>query len=159
MRCRLAEASWAKEIDVLNSYLTKVEPMNRRMFLVLGSAFAAILAVALTVSTVPSVTAEPAKPDVNLDELMKKGDLPENVLEYMALRNGSLQGAYFILAARALGLDCGPMSGFNNARVDAAFFAGTTVKSNFLCNVGYGDAGKLYPRSPRLSFEEACKVV
>jgi 3-hydroxypropanoate dehydrogenase len=86
-------------------------------------------------------------------------DLPDNVLEYIALRNGSLQGAYFMLAARALGLDCGPMSGFDNAKVDAAFFAGTTVKSNFLCNLGYGDASKLYPRSPRLTFEEACKVV
>jgi 3-hydroxypropanoate dehydrogenase len=86
-------------------------------------------------------------------------DLPENVLEYIALRNSSLQGAYFIIAARALGLDCGPMSGFNNAKVDETFFAGTTVKSNFLCNLGYGDASKLYPRSPRLSFGEACKIV
>ena len=86
-------------------------------------------------------------------------NLPENVLEYIALRNGSLQGAYFMLAARALGLDCGPMSGFDNAKVDAAFFAGTTIKSNFLCNLGHGDASKLYPRSPRLTFEEACKVV
>jgi 3-hydroxypropanoate dehydrogenase len=86
-------------------------------------------------------------------------DLPENVLEYTALRNGSLQGAYFILAARALGLDCGPMSGFENAKVDEAFFAGTTIKSNFLCNLGYGDASKLHPRSPRLAFEEACNVV
>ena len=86
-------------------------------------------------------------------------DLPENVLEYIALRNSSLQGAYFMLAARALGLDCGPMSGFDNAKVDEAFFAGTTVKSNFLCNLAYGDASKLYPRSPRLSFEEACKLV
>ena len=85
-------------------------------------------------------------------------DLPENVLEYTALRNASLQGAYFMLAARALGLDCGPMSGFDNAKVDAAFFAGTTVKSNFLCNLGYGDVSKLYPRSPRLDFDEACKV-
>ena len=85
-------------------------------------------------------------------------DLPAEVLEYIALRNSSLQGAYFLLAARALGLDCGPMSGFNNALVDAAFFAGTTVKSNFLCNLGHGDASKLFPRSPRLSFEEACQM-
>jgi 3-hydroxypropanoate dehydrogenase len=85
-------------------------------------------------------------------------DLPENVLEYIALRNSSLQGAYFMLAARSLGLDCGPMSGFNNAKADAAFFAGTTVKSNFLCNLGHGDASKLYPRSPRLSFEEVCRI-
>lgn len=85
-------------------------------------------------------------------------DLPDNVNEYTALRNGSLQGAYFMLAARALGLDCGPMSGFNNAKIDAAFFAGTTIKSNFLCNLGYGDASKLYPRSPRLTFDEACRI-
>jgi 3-hydroxypropanoate dehydrogenase len=85
-------------------------------------------------------------------------DLPENVLEYIALRNSALQGAYFILAARALGLDCGPMSGFNNAKVDEAFFAGTTIKSNFLINLAYGDASKLHPRNPRLSFEEACSI-
>jgi 3-hydroxypropanoate dehydrogenase len=84
-------------------------------------------------------------------------DLPGNVLEVIALRNSSLQGAYFMLAARALGLDCGPMSGFDNAKVDAVFFAGTTVKSNFLCNLGHGDPGKLFPRSPRLSFDEACR--
>ncbi len=86
-------------------------------------------------------------------------DLPENVLETIALRNSSLQGAYFMLAARALGLDCGPMSGFDNKKADAVFFAGTTVKSNFLCNLGHGDASKLQPRSPRLRFEEACKVL
>jgi 3-hydroxypropanoate dehydrogenase len=85
--------------------------------------------------------------------------LPEQVLEYIALRNSSLQGAYFILAARSLGLDCGPMSGFNNAKVDAEFFAGTTIKSNFLCALGYGDASQLHPRSPRLTFEEACQVI
>ena len=85
-------------------------------------------------------------------------DLPANVLEYVALRNSSLQGAYFMLAARSLGLDCGPMSGFNNQKVDAALFAGTTIKSNFLCNLGYGDAAKLYPRNPRLTFEEACSI-
>jgi 3-hydroxypropanoate dehydrogenase len=86
-------------------------------------------------------------------------DLPMSVLEAIALRNSSLQGAYFMIAARSLGLDCGPMSGFDNAKVDEAFFAGTTVKSNFLCNLGYGDASKLHPRSPRLTFEQACKVV
>ena len=86
-------------------------------------------------------------------------DLPEGVLEYIALRNSSLQGAYFMLAARSMGLDCGPMSGFDNAKVDAEFFAGTTLKSNFLCALGYGDASKLRPRSPRLAFEEACQVV
>jgi 3-hydroxypropanoate dehydrogenase len=76
-----------------------------------------------------------------------------------AMRNGTLQGGYFILAARAMGLDCGPMSGFDNAKVDAEFFAGESVKSNFLCNLGYGDASKLFPRNPRLEFEEACKLL
>ncbi len=75
--------------------------------------------------------------------------LPAPVLETIALRNGSLQGAYFMLAARSLGLDCGPMSGFDNAKVDAEFFAGTAIKSNFLCNLGCGDPAGLYPpRSP-----------
>lgn len=83
---------------------------------------------------------------------------PEDSLRTTALRNGSLQGAYLIIAARALGLDCGPMSGFDNAKVDAEFFAGTTVRSNFLCNLGYGDPSKLRPRAPRLSFDEACTI-
>jgi Nitroreductase len=76
-----------------------------------------------------------------------------------AYRSGTLQGAYFIIAARALGLDCGPMSGFSNGGVDAEFFAGTGVKSNFLCNIGYGDPTKLHPRAPRLSFDETCTIV
>ncbi len=81
------------------------------------------------------------------------------VTQVHAFRNGSLQGAYFIIAARALGLDCGPMSGFDNAGVDREFFPGGAVKSNFLCNVGYGDAAGLFPRSPRLDFDEACKIL
>lgn len=83
----------------------------------------------------------------------------EKLVESTAFRNSSLQGAYFMIAARALGLDCGPMSGFDNAKIDATFFAGTKVKSNFICNLGYGDASKLYPRSPRLSFEAANQIV
>src|ERR1039457_7080576 len=100
-------------------------------------------------------------------------DMPEGALEVQALRNGSLQGAYFMLAARSLGLDCGPMSGFDNANVDEEFLsvpaawanagdrfiAAGVVKSNFLCNLGYGDAGKLYPRGPRLEFDEACQLL
>lgn len=83
----------------------------------------------------------------------------EAAINETAFRNGTLGGAYFILAARAVGLDCGPMSGFNNAKVDEAFFAGTQWKSNFLINLGYGDASKLHPRNPRLTFEEACKIL
>jgi 3-hydroxypropanoate dehydrogenase len=75
------------------------------------------------------------------------------------MRNATLQGAYLILAARALGLDAGPMSGFSNEKVDAAFFAGTSIKSNFLCALGVGTNEALFPRSPRLAFEEACRVV
>ncbi len=81
------------------------------------------------------------------------------VAETTAFRNGSLQGAYLIIAARALGLDCGPMSGFDNARVDAEFFPDGRFKSNFLCNLGVGDASKLHARSPRLSFEQACSLL
>lgn len=83
---------------------------------------------------------------------------PEKI-QATAVRNGNLQGAYFILAARAMGLDCGPMSGFNNAMVDEAFFTGTTWKSNFLINLGYGDDSRLFPRSPRLEFNEACRIL
>ena len=80
------------------------------------------------------------------------------MIEATAFRNSSLQGAYMMLAARALGLDCGPMSGFDSAKVDAAFWAGTAVRSNFICTLGHGDASKLMPRSPRLAFAEACTL-
>jgi 3-hydroxypropanoate dehydrogenase len=82
----------------------------------------------------------------------------EAVNQVVCLRNGSLQGAYFIIAARALGLDTGPMSGFDNAKVDAAFFPDGRWKSNFLCNLGKGDPSKIFARSPRLTFEEACRL-
>ncbi|HVK62667.1 MAG TPA: malonic semialdehyde reductase, partial [Bdellovibrionales bacterium] len=80
------------------------------------------------------------------------------LIKETAFRNGTLQGAYFMIAARALGLDCGPMSGFKNAMVDETFLSGTTWKSNFICNIGYGDASKLFPRAPRPLFEEACRI-
>ncbi len=85
--------------------------------------------------------------------------LPPDKKEITALRSGTLQGGYFILAARAAGLDCGPMSGFDNAKVDAEFFAGTTIRSNFLCNLGYGDPASVRPRSPRLDCDEACTIL
>src|SRR5882724_8651405 len=75
---------------------------------------------------------------------------------FMAMRSAGLQGGYFIVAARALGLDCGPMSGFDRDGVDKEFFAGTAIKSYFLCNLGYGDHGSVRPRAARLSFDEAC---
>ena len=79
-------------------------------------------------------------------------------LAWVANRNSSLQTAYLILAARALGLDCGPMTGFDNAKVDAAFFAGTPIRSSILVNLGHGDPASIFPRSPRLSFDEACQI-
>ena len=79
-------------------------------------------------------------------------------IEATAFRNSSLQGGYLMMAARALGLDCGPMSGFDAAAMDAAFWAGTTVRTNFVCALGYGDASRLFARGPRLSFDEACTL-
>ena len=83
----------------------------------------------------------------------------ENLIQETAFRNSSLQGAYLILAARAYGLDCGPMSGFDAKLLDQTFFEHTHVRSNFLCNLGYGDPEGLHPRLPRLSFEEACTLL
>ena len=83
----------------------------------------------------------------------------QSLAEETAFRNSSLQGGYFILAARAVGLDCGPMSGFDKAKVNAEFFPDGKWKANFLCNLGYGDRSKLFPRNPRLEFEEACRVL
>lgn len=82
----------------------------------------------------------------------------DQLIQDTAFRNSSLQGGYFILAARSLGLDCGPMSGFDAQKVNEEFFAGTTIKANFLCNLGYGDAEGLHPRSPRPTFNEFCKI-
>ncbi|WP_313252866.1 malonic semialdehyde reductase [Stenotrophomonas sp.] len=85
-------------------------------------------------------------------------DGPREGRHEAAFRNGTLQGAYLILAARTLGLDAGPMSGFDPAKVDEAFFAGTAIKSNFLVNLGYGDPSGVFPRLPRLSFDEAARI-
>jgi 3-hydroxypropanoate dehydrogenase len=81
------------------------------------------------------------------------------MIESSAMRNSSLQGAYLMLAARALGLDCGPMSGFDAAKIDAAFWSGTAVRTNFVCTLGRGDPAKVLPRLPRLAFEEACSLL
>jgi nitroreductase len=80
------------------------------------------------------------------------------LIDATAFRNSSLQGAYLMLAARSLGLDCGPMSGFDPAKVNNVFFAGSTIKVNFVCALGYGDTAKLRPRGPRLAFDEACRI-
>ncbi len=90
------------------------------------------------------------------EQVLKKD--PERT-RFMAMRSAALQGGYFIVAARALGLDCGPMSGFDRDGVDKEFFAGTGIKSYFLCNLGYGDGEGLKPRAARLSFDEACRIL
>lgn len=100
----------------------------------------------------------------HMDRLFPHGDMKTmfekstEMAEQASFRNGSLMGAYAIMAARSLGLDCGPMSGFDPAEVDAAFFAGTTVKSNFLCNVGYGDPASTKPRGPKFAFDEIARI-
>lgn len=81
------------------------------------------------------------------------------LIDATAMRNSSLQGGYFIMAARAIGLDCAPMSGFDADKMNEAFFAGTSIKANFVCSIGYGDSSKVYARGPRLSFEEACRII
>ncbi len=96
----------------------------------------------------------PARPEMGAG----MAAMPEAARDRFLMQNGSLQGAYVILAARALGLDCGPMGGFDNAKVDAAFFADGRWRSNFLLNLGYGDASKVWPRNPRLDFDAACRI-
>lgn len=83
----------------------------------------------------------------------------QDLIDSTAFRNSSLQGAYLMIAARALGLDCGPMSGFDHAAIDNTFWSGTSIKTNFVCTLGHGDATKVFPRLPRLSFEDACSLV
>ncbi|MBP7081957.1 MAG: malonic semialdehyde reductase [Rhodocyclaceae bacterium] len=83
----------------------------------------------------------------------------QELIEATAFRNSSLQGAYLMLAARALGLDCGPMSGFDPQKLNDSFFAGTTTKVNFVCGLGYGDPSKVFPRSPRLAFDDTCSIL
>jgi 3-hydroxypropanoate dehydrogenase len=97
-------------------------------------------------------------PPKGQDPLKGFAENPENA-RIAALRNSSLQGAYLIMAARALGLDCGPMSGFDNAGVDNEFFSGTEVKSNFLCNLGYGELSALRPRGPRFAFDQIAQIL
>jgi 3-hydroxypropanoate dehydrogenase len=151
---------------------TSANSMPARIVFVRSAAAKEKLKPALSPGNLDKTMAAPATAIIGYDtefyellpRLYPQADMKKNFVgnpaaaETAAFRNGSLQGAYFILAARALGLDCGPMSGFDNAKVDAAFFPGGRIRSNFLCNVGYGDAAKLRPRNPRLSFDEACRI-
>ena len=93
-----------------------------------------------------------------VEQIIKMYKETEGLAEVTAFRNSSLQGAYFIIATRALGLDCGPISGFSNDMVDKAFFSGTTIKSNFICSIGYGDPRGVWSRLPRPGFQDICRI-
>ena len=170
----LSEALLMAVYDLMRWGPTSANSCPARFVLVTSDAAKARLAPHLSEGNREKTMAAPAVAiigyDLDFPETLPKlfpnnpkmkdvfGSNPQ-LTETTAFRNSSLQGAYFIIAARALGLDCGPMSGFNNAGVDAEFFAGTNIKSNFICAIGHGDPAGVFPRNPRLSFDEACKIV
>jgi 3-hydroxypropanoate dehydrogenase len=161
--------------DLLKFGPTSLNSMPARFVFVSSAAAKSKLIACLSPGNVVKVEQAPVTAIVGMDELFYEKlpflfpsrpaaansfkDADAAVIQTTMMRNATLQGAYLILAARALGLDAGPMSGFDNALVDAAFFAGTTVKSNFLCALGTGTTELLYPRNPRLPFGEACKII
>ena len=157
-------------VDLMKMGPTSYNCLPARIVFVKSKAAKERLKPHLTASNVDKTMAAPATAiighDLKFYQHPPKGQDPLAVFEgkpelaqTAALRNGSLQGGYFMLAARALGLDIGGMSGFDNAGVDKEFFAGTDVKSNFLCNVGYGDPAALRPRSPRFAFDEIAQII
>lgn len=152
---------------------TSANSMPARFVFVVSQDAKAKLAPALSAGNLPKVMAAPVTVLIGYDTKFYEF-LPEQwphdpaartwfegkpTAEPTAFRNSALQGAYLIIAARALGLDCGPMSGFDAAKVNAAFWPDGRVKINFMCNIGYGDDQKVYPRGPRLPFERACEVL
>ena len=157
-------------VDLMKMGPTAYNCLPARIVFVKSKAAKERLKPHLSAGNVDKTMAAPACAIIGYDlkfyEHPPKGQDPLAVFEgkpelaqTAALRNGSLQGGYFMLAARALGLDCGAMSGFDNAGVDKEFFAGTDVKSNFLCNVGYGDPAALRPRGPRFAFDEIAQII
>jgi 3-hydroxypropanoate dehydrogenase len=164
------ESALKEIVDVMKMGPTAFNCLPARVIYVRSKAAKEKLKPHLSSGNVDKTMAAPATAiighDLKFFEHPPKGQ--DNIAMYVgmpdqalvaALRNGSLQGAYFMIAARALGLDVGPMSGFDNAGVDKEFFAGTDVKSNFLCNVGYGDPAALRPRSPRFAFDEMAQIL
>jgi 3-hydroxypropanoate dehydrogenase len=157
-------------VDTMKMAPTANNSLPARVVLVKSQAAKQRLKPHLNASNVEKTMSAPATAIIAYDgkffDHQPKGQAPLSNLadkpqqaETVAMRNGSMQGAYFIIAARALGLDCGPMSGFDNAGVDKEFFAGTDIKSNFLCNVGYGEAASLRPRGPRFDFNEIASIL
>ena len=159
--------------DLLKWGPTSANCSPARFVFVRGAQAKATLAACVSPGNAPKVAQAPVTAIIGMDmafydklpQLFPHTDArawfigkPE-LIEATAFRNSSLQGAYLMLAARSLGLGCGPMSGFDAAKVDAAFWAGSTVKTNFICTLGHGNPAKVLPRSPRLAFEEACQLV
>jgi 3-hydroxypropanoate dehydrogenase len=158
--------------DLLKWGPTSANCSPARFAFVRSDAGRAKLATCMAPGNAPKVLAAPVTAIIGMDmafydklpQLFPHTDArawfvgkPE-LIDTTAMRNSSLQGGYLIMAARALGLGCGPMSGFDAARVDAEFWAGTSVRSNFVCTLGHGDASKVFARSPRLVFDEACRL-
>jgi 3-hydroxypropanoate dehydrogenase len=162
-----------KAVDIAKIGPTSANQSPFRIVFVRSAEAKARLAPALSPGNLDKTNAAPVTAIVGYDEkfyehlpfLFPHADAKswfsgnEAFAKRAAFQNGTLQVAYLILALRAVGLDTGPMSGFDNAKVDAEFFAGTNVKSNVLINIGYGDASKLFPRSPRFSFDQIAKIV
>ncbi len=166
----VSDSQLKEVVDLMKMGPTSYNCLPARIVFVKSKAAKERLKPHLTASNVDKTMAAPATAiighDLQFYQHPPKGQDPLAVFEgkpelaqTAALRNGSLQGGYFMLAARALGLDIGGMSGFDNAGVDKEFFAGTDVKSNFLCNVGYGDPTALRPRSPRFAFDEIAQII
>jgi len=160
--------------DIMRLGPTSANSCPARVVFLRTSAAKARLIPALAPTNVDKTKAAPVTAIIGYDarffELMPKlfphrPDMKDNyannprLAEITAFRNGTLQGAYFMIAARAVGLDVGGMSGFDNAKVDAEFFPDGRVKSNFLCNLGHGDPAKILPKLPRLDFDEACTLL
>ncbi len=169
----VSKAQLAQLFDLLRWGPTSANSSPARIVFVKSEGERARLAACMAPGNAPKVLAAPVTAIIGMDmEFYEK--LPqlaphmdarswfvgnEALADATAFRNSSLQGAYLIMAARAIGLDCGPMSGFDTDKVNQAFFGGGTVKVNFVCSLGYGDATRVHPRAPRLSFDEACRVV
>ncbi len=168
----IPEATLRRLYDLMKWGPTSMNCQPARLVFVTTSAGKALLAPALSPGNLEKTMAAPATVIIATDRRFYD-HLPTLFPSYdarptfaadaalaasTAFRNGTLQGAYLILAARALGLDCGPMSGFDAGKLDAAFFPDGRYQANFLCNLGIGDPAAVHPRGPRLSFEQACRI-
>ncbi len=169
----VADATLHQLYDLMKFGPTAANSCPARLLFVRSAEAKARLLACVSAGNIAKVTQAPVTVIIGMD-LLFHDKLPQlsahadardrfagkpAAIEASAFRNSSLQGGYLIMAARALGLDCGPMSGFDAAKLDAAFWAGTAVKTNFICTLGQGDPAKLFPRRPRLDFDAACRLL